>query len=208
MSLFVVEGLDGVGKSTFIKVLKEELEKIYPDREVLVLRPSDEESNKGRIQELISDRGVGYESIKKELDDLFIDSICKLWGRVIIPSLEDGKIIIMDRFIYSSIVYSGNDYSVHLNYFLNSLGKHKQYIYHVTAPKNYRNELGDIIEEGTANMRRTLGIRFSRLFRMLDNVYRSNNKFIYTEVVNRPAKDEWVITERMRCAIQRSRKAK
>jgi dTMP kinase len=98
------EGPDGAGKSTQIKLLKEHLEKSGFD--VLITR----EPGGTPISEKI--RNVILDPENKEMSDvceafLYAAARAQLVHQIIIPALNDGKVVIADRFVDSSLVYQG-----------------------------------------------------------------------------------------------------
>ena len=103
--LFIVlEGPDGSGKTTQINLLETYFKE--NGRECLVTR----EPGGTRIGEQIRDIILNPEY--KEMSDvtemlLYAASRAQLMHDVIRPALEEGKIVISDRFVYSSMVYQG-----------------------------------------------------------------------------------------------------
>ncbi|MDO4977795.1 MAG: dTMP kinase [Eubacteriales bacterium] len=103
--LFIVlEGPDGSGKSTQIDLLKNYLEK--NGQECLITR----EPGGTRIGEGIRDMLLNPEFM--EMSDetemlLYAASRAQLIHDVIGPALDAGKVVISDRFVYSSMVYQG-----------------------------------------------------------------------------------------------------
>lgn len=100
----VMEGPDGSGKSTQIALLKEYLNDM--GCECLITR----EPGGTAIGEAI--RKVILNPEYKEMSDvtemlLYAASRAQLMAEVIVPALEEGKIVISDRFVDSSIVYQG-----------------------------------------------------------------------------------------------------
>lgn len=100
----VMEGPDGSGKSTQIALLKEYLKE--KGWECLVTR----EPGGTAIGEAV--RKIILNPEYKEMSDvtemlLYAASRAQLMAEVIIPALEQGKIVISDRFVDSSIVYQG-----------------------------------------------------------------------------------------------------
>lgn len=103
--LFITfEGPDGSGKSTQIARLKEYLSsKGY---EVLLVREPGGTRISEQIRNVILDTGnKGMDPICEAM--LYAASRAQLTNQVIIPALKDGKIVIADRFVDSSIVYQG-----------------------------------------------------------------------------------------------------
>ena len=98
------EGGDGAGKSTQIKMLREHLEAKGFD--VILTR----EPGGTDIGEKI--RGIILDPENKEMDPvteamLYAASRAQHVAQVIKPAIEEGKIVICDRFIDSSIAYQG-----------------------------------------------------------------------------------------------------
>ncbi len=97
------EGIDGSGKTTQIEQLKDYLKSLNIDY-VVVREPGG--TNEGeRIRQILLDR----ESDLTPEAELFLllASRSILTKRVIIPSLEEGKIVIADRYADSSVAYQG-----------------------------------------------------------------------------------------------------
>lgn len=99
------EGPDGAGKST---VLKQVLEQITPKlkTQYLVVR----EPGGAKISEAI--RKIILDPKNSEMDDrtealLYAASRSQLMAEVVIPALENGKLVISDRFVDSSLAYQG-----------------------------------------------------------------------------------------------------
>ena len=95
--LIAVEGIDGAGKTTIVKFLAEELKK--RGYEVATFKePTDSEWG----------RKVRHEKLKPEEElELFLKD--REWNveNNIIPALSSGKIVILDRYYYSTIAYQG-----------------------------------------------------------------------------------------------------
>ena len=98
------EGGDGSGKSTQISILKESLiEKGY---DVILTREPGGTDISEKIRELILDPENG------EMEDiteayLYAAARAQLVRQLIKPALEEGKVVICDRFVDSSIAYQG-----------------------------------------------------------------------------------------------------
>ena len=103
--LFVTfEGVDGCGKSTQIKLLKEHLEK--QGKKVILIR----EPGGTKISESIREIILSVEN--SEMVDncemlLYAAARAQLVEQVIKPNLEQGAIVLCDRFVDSSYVYQG-----------------------------------------------------------------------------------------------------
>ena len=98
------EGLDGCGKSTQIIKLKEYLESL--DKKVEVLR----EPGGNRISEKIRDILLDKKNLSMVYETellLYISSRVQLIKEEIIPLLDGGIIVLLDRFIDSTTAYQG-----------------------------------------------------------------------------------------------------
>ncbi len=98
------EGGDGSGKSTQINLLKEYLEdKGY---EVVLSREPGGTKIGEKIREIILD--VENKEMTDEAEALlYAASRAQHVGEFIMPALKEGKVVILDRFIDSSLVYQG-----------------------------------------------------------------------------------------------------
>lgn len=97
----VIEGIDGTGKSTQAKMLKQALEKagqtVILDRE-----PSD-----GPYGKILRDSATtGRLSPQEELDLFHKDRKHHL-DELILPALERGETVILDRYYFSTMAYQG-----------------------------------------------------------------------------------------------------
>jgi len=98
----VFEGIDGVGKTTQVKLLKEALEK--QGRTVVLSRePSDGPWGR-RIRESAT---TGRMSLEDELQ-AFIKDRTEHVENLIKPALAKGNVVILDRYFYSTIAYQGS----------------------------------------------------------------------------------------------------
>jgi dTMP kinase len=102
--LISVEGLDGCGKDTQSELIYSYLVSKYGADKVLLTRNASVDTPlKGAIRKII---------IENKLDDftnilLFLADRRDNWINVIKPALEFGKIVIVNRFIDSTVVYQG-----------------------------------------------------------------------------------------------------
>ena len=99
----VIEGLDGSGKTTQAILLKKKLEENYPV--LLTAEPS-----RGKIGSFIRERCL-YE--EKRLDSA-VEALLFAADRVehvqneVVPALNEGKLVVSDRYLYSSLAYQGS----------------------------------------------------------------------------------------------------
>jgi len=100
----VIEGLDGSGQSTQAGLLKDFLiKKSY--QVILTKEPtSDSEAGK-RIRETLDKK---FETEPSKLQELFAQDRKKHLENVIIPALKEGKIVISDRYFFSSFAYGAS----------------------------------------------------------------------------------------------------
>jgi dTMP kinase len=102
-AFIVIEGLDGSGKTTQAKLLVERLQKSH--NAVYTTEPSC-----GRIGSFIRDRCL-YE--EKRLD-CAVEALLFAADRVehiqneVAPALDEGKLVVSDRYVYSSLAYQGS----------------------------------------------------------------------------------------------------
>ena len=97
----VVEGGDGSGKTTLIKVM----EKYFTEKgyDVLTTREPGGVASAEKIREVIL--GEEVDSITEAL--LFASARREHLVKKVVPALKEGKIILCDRFVYSSLAYQG-----------------------------------------------------------------------------------------------------
>ena len=98
------EGIDGSGKSTQIQKLAEFLERL--DFEVIVTREPGGSIGGEEIRKLLLQGEVDRWSAEAEIL-LFTAARRDHLERVILPAIEDGKIVICDRFTDSTRMYQG-----------------------------------------------------------------------------------------------------
>ena len=97
------EGGDGSGKSTQIQILREFLEERGYD--VILTREPGGTPISEKIRSIILDKA------NSDMDDmtealLYAAARAQLVSQIIRPALEEGKVVICDRFVDSSMVFS------------------------------------------------------------------------------------------------------
>ncbi len=104
MSKFiVVEGSEGVGKSTQIKTIKSFLEE-HKIEYILTREPGGTSFGES-IRSIILDQKNDTDNLTDSL--LFYASRYENYNKIILPALKNGKTVICDRFHYSTLVYQG-----------------------------------------------------------------------------------------------------
>lgn len=102
--LIVFEGLDGSGQTTQAKLLEKFLEK--RNKEVLLTKEPTEGDNGTKVAPDIQKILTGkVDASDKKLQSLFIEDRRLHLENQIEPALEEGKIVICDRYKYSTIAY-------------------------------------------------------------------------------------------------------
>ena len=98
----MIEGIDGTGKSTQARLLRDAFARA--GREVILSRePTDSEY--GRLLRESANRG--RRSREEELD-LFVKDRTQHVETLIEPALAQGKVVILDRYFYSTLAYQGS----------------------------------------------------------------------------------------------------
>ena len=113
--LIVFEGIDGAGKTTVHKALKEKMK----DRDDIVFsrEPTDGKYGK-RIKEALRGANVPAE----ELLFLFMQDRIEHVKSMVMPSLKEGKVVVLDRYYLSTAAYQASElFSVNELLVLNGL---------------------------------------------------------------------------------------
>jgi dTMP kinase len=100
--LIAVEGIDGAGKTTQVQLLKQALE--FAGESPVVSK----EPTNGPWGRLIKESAAkGRLSPERELE-AFLHDRTEHVETLILPALNQGRIVILDRYFYSSIAYQGS----------------------------------------------------------------------------------------------------
>jgi dTMP kinase len=101
--LITVEGLDGAGKTTLVAGLTREL--AARGRELLVLREPGGVELSERIRVLVKDPELDVDPRAEAL--LYAAARAQLVAEQLVPLLESGQWVLLDRFVDSSLAYQG-----------------------------------------------------------------------------------------------------
>lgn len=100
----VMEGGDGVGKSTQLSLLQKDLEERgYPVR--VCREPGSTRLGEAIRRILLHERSLSIDRMSELL--LFMAARAQVTNEVIRPALARGEVVLADRFLLSSIVYQG-----------------------------------------------------------------------------------------------------
>ncbi len=109
--IITIDGIDGSGKSTLAKLVYEKMqEKFGPEKVVLTNATRLEGGpNQLRLKDLEA-------TIKPELEDkLYLAGVNRAYGEVIVPAIESGKFVIVDKTEVGTLRFaleSGNEQSI------------------------------------------------------------------------------------------------
>lgn len=103
--LITIEGLDGAGKSTLATSLQRELAKLIPTTPVELLREPGGVETSERIRALVKDPSLSVYPRTEAL--LYAAARAQLVEERLEPLIEQGAIVLLDRFVDSSLAYQG-----------------------------------------------------------------------------------------------------
>lgn len=105
-TLITIEGLDGAGKSTLADALQRELAaRVAGERPVQLLREPGGVEVSERIRALVKDPALDVLARTEAL--LYAAARAQLVEQLLSPLLRDGAIVLLDRFVDSSLAYQG-----------------------------------------------------------------------------------------------------
>lgn len=104
------EGIDGSGKTTQSKLLVDYFRQTYGKNSVVLTREPGGTDFAEKIRNVLLVNNI--DPISELL--LFVSTRCEHVKKLILPALEEGKIVICDRFIDSTIAYQGYGFGVSL----------------------------------------------------------------------------------------------
>jgi dTMP kinase len=100
--LIAVEGIDGAGKTTQVQMLRESLERAGVSPVV------SKEPTNGPWGKIIKESAAaGRLSVEDELN-AFLQDRAEHVTTLVSPALSEGRIVVLDRYYYSSIAYQGS----------------------------------------------------------------------------------------------------
>ncbi|MDP3990783.1 MAG: dTMP kinase [Candidatus Nealsonbacteria bacterium] len=101
----VIEGLDGSGQSTQVKLLGDFL--INKELKVILTKEPTQDSEASKEIREILDKKIKIKPGK--LQELFIQDRKEHLDKLIIPALKKGKIVISDRYFFSTFAFGASD---------------------------------------------------------------------------------------------------
>ena len=102
MSKFIaIDGIDGVGKSTQIQKIVDHLES--GGHQVVSVRDPGSTEIGSRLRAILLDSDL--EMHRRTEAMLFMASRCEMIQQTILPALREGKVVVSDRFLLSTVVY-------------------------------------------------------------------------------------------------------
>jgi dTMP kinase len=101
--LITIEGLDGAGKTTLARALAAELS--ARGAPVELLREPGGVRLSERIRELVQDPALTVDARAEAL--LYAAARAQLVGERVLPLLQQGRLLLLDRFVDSSLAYQG-----------------------------------------------------------------------------------------------------
>jgi len=103
--LIVIEGLDGSGQSSQANLLRDFL--IKKGLGVVLTKEPTLDSRAGeKIREILDEK---IKTTPGELQDLFIEDRKEHLEELIIPVLKEGKFVVLDRYLFSTLAYGAAD---------------------------------------------------------------------------------------------------
>lgn len=129
----VLEGIDGCGKSTQAKLLKQHFAKLGQEA-LLTFEPGNTAAGKKLREMILTDRSISLHPRTELL--LFNADRVEHVEKVIRPALADNKVVISDRYIYSTIAYQigGRGFDEKIIDFLNDFttdGLYPDYVFYI-----------------------------------------------------------------------------
>jgi dTMP kinase len=101
--LITIEGIDGAGKTTLAAALEREL--LARDRDIRLLREPGGVRVAERVRELVTDSTLDIVPRAEAL--LYAAARAQLVQEAVVPHLQSGRWVLLDRFVDSSLAYQG-----------------------------------------------------------------------------------------------------
>jgi dTMP kinase len=101
--LITIEGIDGAGKTTLATALEREL--LARDRDIRLLREPGGVRVAERVRELVKDPALDIVPRAEAL--LYAAARAQLVQEAVVPHLQSGRWVLLDRFVDSSLAYQG-----------------------------------------------------------------------------------------------------
>lgn len=104
-NFYVIEGIDGSGKSTCVSLLKNLLGK----NSAFFFEPTNKNPFGIQIREILQSQKIISPELNHELLDLFLKD--RLWNleNQVMPALQAGKTVVQDRYFFSTAAYQSPD---------------------------------------------------------------------------------------------------
>src|SRR5690348_8369476 len=103
---FSFDGIDGVGKSTQVALLRAALRE--RDFDVVVCRDPGSTALGERIREVLLTNDAATSIGRRSEMLLYMAARAQLVEEIIRPALDSGKIVIADRYLLANVVYQGH----------------------------------------------------------------------------------------------------
>ncbi len=102
-----LEGGEGCGKTTQIRLLASALKQMFPDREIMESRSPGGTPAAEKIRRILKEKTEGDDLLPETELLLFAACHAQMCERLIRPALDRGAILVIDRFCDSTEVYQG-----------------------------------------------------------------------------------------------------
>lgn len=102
MPLLVLEGIDGCGKTTQFNLLKDRFEKTASNTVLFVREPGTTKLGE-QLRAILLTQGT--EPVPRAEMLIYMAARAQLLEQVIAPALKQNQLVIMDRYLYSTIAY-------------------------------------------------------------------------------------------------------
>ena len=197
------EGIDGSGKSTQIKKLKERLEK--EGATVTVFRDPGGPEVSEKVREILLNPDFEIDPVTELL--LFSASRSQLMAENVLPSLEEGSVVILDRFYDSTTAYQGygrESISLEEIYKLNRIASHKREPDLTIYMKIPLNEAKSRMAEKKDRMEQAGDLFFEKVINGFEDLAESEDRFFTVDATASANKVHSWIWERVQSLLNRN----